>query len=59
MSYNANHKARTKDLQALATRIKAITDDLSERLDDLEELAESLLQVTNSVIANIQRGESA
>ena len=56
MSYNANKKARVKDLQALAVRNKALIDELSDKVDTL---AEALLLVTNSVIANIQRGESA
>ena len=56
MSYNANKKARVKDLKALATRNKAVTDELSDKVDAL---AEALLLLTNSVIANIQRGESA
>ena len=36
MSYNANHNARTKDLKSLATRIKALTDELSSRLTNLK-----------------------
>ena len=56
MSYNATKKVRTKDLKSLAVQLKAITDELASRIDDLEEMAQSLLTVTNSSIANIQRG---
>ena len=59
MAYNVNKKARMKDVKTLGTQIKALTDELSDRIDSLEELAEGLLEVTNSVIANIERGESA
>ena len=59
MAYNVNKKARMKDVKNLAAQIKALTDELSGRIDNLENLAEGLLSVTNSVIANIERGESA
>ena len=36
MSYNVNHKARTKDLKSLATRMKGLTDELSSRLANLK-----------------------
>ena len=56
MSYNATRKVRTKDLKSLAVQLKAITDELASRIDDLEDMAQSLLTVANSSIANIQRG---
>ena len=59
MAYNVNKKARMKDVKNLAAQIKALIDELSGRIDNLEELAEGLLSVTNSVIANIEKGESA
>ncbi len=55
MSYNTNKKARLKDLKRTASRQKAITDNHEQRLLWLEELATSLLGVTNSVITNITR----
>ncbi len=59
MAYNVNKKARMKDVKNFAAQIKALTDELSGRIDKLEELAEGLLGVTNSVITNIERGETA
>ena len=57
MAYNPTHKARIKDVKAVALLVK----DLSDRLDDVEaeiqELSQALLTLTNSVITNIQRGE--
>lgn len=58
MSYNANKKTRLKDLRALALQVKAISDRLNDIEADLEDLAEGLLILTNSVITNIQRGEN-
>lgn len=55
MSYNTNKKARLKDLNSTVSRQKAITDNHEQRLLWLEELAASLLDLTNSVIANIQK----
>ena len=53
MSYNANKKTRLKDLRALALQVKAISDRLNDIEADLEDLAEGLLILTNSVITNI------
>lgn len=55
MSYNANKKARLKDVKNPVSRLKAITDDHEQRLEWLEELALSLLGITNSVITNITK----
>lgn len=59
MSYDANKKARLKDLKTLGLRVKALSDRLDDIETDLQDLAEGLLTLTNSVITNIQRGESA
>ena len=56
MSYNAGKKARVKDLMTLAQRMKALTDELSERVSDLEEMASGIMTVTSASIANIDRG---
>lgn len=58
MSYNTNKKARLKDVKSLALQVKAISDRLDDIEADLEDLAEGLLTLTNSVITNIQRGEN-
>ena len=55
MSYNANKKARLKDVKRTVSRLKAITDNHEQRLGWLEELASSLLDITNSVITNIKK----
>ena len=55
MSYNANRKVKTKHLKTAITRVKATTDNHEQRLLWLEELASSLLGITNSVITNITR----
>ena len=55
MSYNAQKKARLKDVKNPVSRLKAITDNHEQRLLWLEELASSLLDITNSVITNIQK----
>lgn len=59
MPYNPDKKARIKEVKALALRVK----DLSDKIDDLEAdmqiLSNALLTLTNSVITNIQRGESS
>ncbi|MBQ3446945.1 MAG: hypothetical protein IJG37_04795 [Synergistaceae bacterium] len=55
MSYNAGHEARIKDIKRLAVQLKSITDELETRIGWLEELASSLLGITNSVITNITR----
>ena len=57
MSYTATHVARLKDMKILASKMKMITDDHETRLAYLEELAESILGVVNSVIGNIERTE--
>ena len=54
MSYNAEQKARVKDLKSLALRMTAITSDLTGRVSDLEILAQKILEVMNSIIANIE-----
>ncbi len=54
MAYNTNKKTRIKDLRKLATRNEALIDELSDKVDTL---AQALLTLTNSVIANIERGE--
>ena len=55
MSYNANQQARLKDLKDTASRLKAITNNHEQRIEWLEELALSLLDLTNSVITNIKK----
>ena len=55
MSYNAEKKAKLKAVKRLASRQKAITDNHEQRLIWLEELASSLLDLTNSVISNITK----
>ena len=55
MSYNAEKKAKLKAVKRLASRVKAITDNHEQRLIWLEELASSLLDLTNSVISNITK----
>ena len=55
MSYNANKKARLKDVKRSVSKLKAITDNHEQRLEWLENLASSLLDLTNSVITNINK----
>ena len=55
MSYNANKKARLKDVKRSVSKLKAITDNHEQRLEWLENLASSLLDLTNSVITNIKK----
>ena len=55
MSYNANKKARLKDVKRSVSKLKATTDNHEQRLEWLEELASSLLDLTNSVITNITK----
>ena len=55
MSYNANKKARLKDVKRSVSNLKTITNNHEQRLEWLEELASALLDLTNSVITNIQK----
>ena len=55
MAYTNTHVMRLKDGKSLASKIKAITENHEQRLLWLEELATSLLGVTNSVITNITK----
>lgn len=57
MSYNPNKKARIKDVKSSMLRLKAITEDHEQRLLDLEDLAEALMMITNSVINNLTKEE--
>ena len=58
MAYNANKKARLKDIKALAQVVKGLSDRIDDLEADMQELSTALLTLTNSVITNIQRGES-
>ena len=57
MSYNADKKIRLKDVKRSVSRLKTTTDNHEQRLLWLEELAGSLLGLTNAVISNITRKE--
>ena len=59
MAYNANKKARLKDVKALALVGKGLSDRMDDLEADMQELSTALLTLTNSVITNIQRGEGA
>ena len=58
MAYNAVKKARLKDIKALAQVVKGLSDRIDDLEADMQELSTALLTLTNSVITNIQRGES-
>ena len=57
MAYNATKKARIKDVKALASLVKNLSDRVDDLEADLQELSLALLTLTSSVINNIQRGE--
>ena len=58
MAYNANKKARLKDVKALAVQVKNLSDRINDLEADMQDISTALLMLTNSVITNIQRGES-
>ena len=60
MSYNADKKARLKDIKSLAARLQTEIDELKAEnaslRSDIDDLAESLLYAVNASISNIDRG---
>ena len=55
MAYNANKKARLKDVKALAQVVKGLSNRIGDLEADMQALSTALLTLTNSVIANITK----